>query len=432
MTKIEAIIHFLNIDSNMRTKDIKTNILNEYMLRVSDRHIQRIRKDYKEIFLKDKQEEKQEGNDNMGTMTAKQIDIINTANEGGWSVQDIANNFQVEIEFVKNTLTEFHWMVVGSVFDDENEGVYFDCTPNKESEESDDTEVSHNYLNEDVFDTEEDENEINFEHSLEDNQKTETNDDVFDTEEDGIIEIGNPIGNNIQVITGNNNKNFWETEIETVTACSRCQDEIDVYVSRNARTKAMMYMKWAGAREWLAYLIGELKDGKYYINDLFLPKQRTSSTLVDEVIADNYNEMSIVGVIHSHHEMGAGDADNPSFSGHDASFINGNHNLSLLAGRDRENGGFKVVGIARTKTPCGSLMTIKANVQSMGEELNEEEQAMKDEFLKKTQTKNRKHFNKPIGVIQQRGKTTYHFAGNGYPGNQQHFNGHFRRGACKR
>jgi hypothetical protein len=176
---------------------------------------------------------------------------------------------------------------------------------------------------------------------------------------------------------------YWEVEIECVTACSKVSQSVDVFISKQARQKAMLFMKWAKAREWLAYLVGEKKDDGYHIHDLHLPDQRTSSTLVDRVNTDEYNKIKIIGVIHSHHEMGAGDADRPSFSGHDAEFINSNHNLSLLAGKDREKGGFKVVGIARVQTPCGGFMKIKANVKPMKEKRSDEEQALLDEFKEK-------------------------------------------------
>jgi hypothetical protein len=188
-------------------------------------------------------------------------------------------------------------------------------------------------------------------------------------------------------------------------------------------------MQWAGAREWLAYLIGEFKNDNYYIYDLYLPDQRTCSTLVDKVIADKYNEMKVVGVIHSHHEMGAGDEDRPSFSGHDEAFINSNHNLSLLAGRDRTTKGFKIVGIARTKTPCGAFMKIKASVKAMNEIPSDAEKEMKKEFLEKTQTQTRtrtqivQNNTSAVKVTQTTGGKRYHYnsGNNCYPANQ--FNG---------
>lgn len=238
-------------------------------------------------------------------------------------------------------------------------------------------------------------------------------DDVFDS-----YDVNESCVNTIKTQnTNNNDKDFWEVEIKTVSACSQVNKEVNVYVNRNTKYKAFMFMKWAGAREWLAYLIGEFKDGKYFIYDLFLPDQRTSAALVDKVVAENYNQLKIVGVIHSHHEMGAGDEDNPSFSGHDAAFINSNHNLSLLAGRDRTTGGFKIVGIGRVKTPCDSYMKIKANVKLMNEEFSDEEQALKKEFFEKTQSRTNVPSQQLVS-FKQNNQNGYHFCGGGYPGNQ--------------
>ena len=174
---------------------------------------------------------------------------------------------------------------------------------------------------------------------------------------------------------------FWEVEIDCVSACSKAPKEVKVKMSFKAREAVKMFMHWAGAREWLAYLVGKkMEDGSIEVYDIYLPDQRTSSTLVDQVVADKYNEMVVVGVIHSHHEMGAGDEDSPSFSGHDANFINGNHDISLLAGKNGQ--GFKVVGIARVKTPCGSYLTVKAKVVALNEESKEQTELKKEFFAK--------------------------------------------------
>jgi hypothetical protein len=200
-------------------------------------------------------------------------------------------------------------------------------------------------------------------------------------------------------------EDYWEVKIDCVTACSKVNQSVDVFLSKKVRQKAMLFMKWAKAREWLAYLVGNKTEDGYDITDLYLPDQRTSSTLVDKVKADEYNNLKIVGVIHSHHEMGAGDEDRPSFSGHDSEFINSNHNLSLLAGVDRKNGGFKVVGIARVQTPCGGMMKIKANVKRMKEEMSPEEKNLNDEFKDKVFGKTN---NGLPGKVEQMNGNTMH------------------------
>jgi hypothetical protein len=405
--KQEIICNLLDQDVDMPTRTIIMNVATLHKIDISERHIQRVRKAYKEEIEKSRKKRaelsatrmRKEAEEMGQQLTAEQIEILNMANEGGWSIQDLANRLHIESDTIRETLKDFHWMITGEVLDEEGKDVYFNA---------DQGDAGGN-TKEDVFDT-------------------DTGADVIELT-DAVADVSTGTGGN---------EEFWEVQIETVTACSKCGREVDVFINRTARTKAMMFMKWAGPREWLAYLVGELKDGAYYITDLFLPDQRTSATLVDKVVAENYNQITIVGVIHSHHEMGAGDEDNPSFSGHDAAFINGNHNLSLLAGRDRKTGGFKVVGIARTKTPCGAFMTIKASVKTMGEELTDEEQAMKTEFFSKTQTQTYQNAHQRqcgsgvSGVTQTgHGRSTYHFSGGGYPGNQQIFRGHQRCGHGK-
>jgi hypothetical protein len=73
-------------------------------------------------------------------------------------------------------------------------------------------------------------------------------------------------------------------------------------------------------------------------------------------------------------------------------------------------------------------MTIKASVKTMGEELTDEEQAMKTEFFSKTQTQTYQNAHQRqcgsgvSGVTQTgHGRSTYHFSGGGYPGNQHNF-----------
>jgi hypothetical protein len=270
-----------------------------------------------------------------GEFTDKEITLINTINEGGWSIQQLAETTEWDEDEIRSFIEDFPTMFTGEILDEKNPDVYANTTPGTQA--------------------------------------------ILD--ELDAIPTG---GSTTTVVTpAPVNDNFWEVEQDCVTACSKAPKSVDVFMNITSRRKAMLYMKWAGPREWLAYLVGEVKDGKYYITDLYLPDQRTSSTLVDKVDNEEFNNVPIVGVIHSHHEMGAGDANKPSFSGHDDAFINSNHNLSLLAGKS--GNGFQIVGLARVKTPCDSLMQVKANVKSMIED-PEGDKAMKDEFLEKTQT----------------------------------------------
>lgn len=358
--KQQHVINLLIKNVDMPTRDIISDY-EEYMEgrdTISMRHVQRIRKQFKESEDNNMNQE-----DVFDTgMKDWELDIVNMANEGGWSIQGISQRINQDIQVVKNTLTNYHYIITENVLDEDYEGVYFIY---KDAPAQPQLPVGASYVD--------------------DEKAYEQVDEQEQANSDG-------------------NDDFWEVEIDCVTACSKASKEVTVFMNKSSRDKAMLFMKWAGAREWLAYLVGTKDEGDvFHVNDLYLPDQRTSQTLVDKVVADKYNHMQVVGVIHSHHEMGAGDEDNPSFSGHDANFINGNHDLSLLAGKDTKNKGFKIVGIGRVKTPCGSLMQVKANIKAEKEKPSDAIVKLMDEFKEKVFGKKNK------GLTEKKQGGSYHF-----------------------
>ena len=363
--KQNHVVSLLDRNVNMPTKDIIADYdeWTEGRDSISARHVQRIRKWFKANNVKgDKKDMNQDDVfDSKNSMHDWQIEILNLANEGGWSIQQIAEKLCVEYDSVRKTLTDFEFMVSNQVLDEDSADVYFNPTvpiPDSLLPEPPDTLG------------------------------------MMDIEKTGEPEVNKSATND----------DYWEVKIDCVNACGKVDQSIDVFMNKTARDKAMRFMKWAKKREWLAYLIGEKKDDGYYVYDLYLPDQRTSATLVDKVVAENYNQMKVIGVIHSHHEMGAGDVDSPSFSGHDTEFINSNHNLSLLAGKN--GNGFTIVGIARVKTPCDAFMKVKANVKAMFEQPTDEETALKDEFFQKVFDKS------PKNEQDNQGDGSYHFTNN--------------------
>lgn len=355
MKKKQLIETVLLYNPFLSTVQVVENVMSRYKIQVSERSVQRVRKymnekgtnemtdnNIDESWDTGEPEDKtiQENQKSLNQLNDDEITILNMANEGGWSVEQMAEETKYTAGYIRNTLDKLNHMITGEVLDEENPNVFM----------------------------------------------TKGTQDILD-ELDALP--GGQGGHGV-VATSNVSRqpardDFWEVEQDIVTSCSKCEKSVDVFMNITSRRKAMLYMKWAGPREWLAYLVGEKINDVYYINDLYLPDQRTSATLVDNVNTDEFNQFNIVGVIHSHHEMGAGDANNPSFSGHDDAFINANHNLSLLAGRDRSTKGFKIVGLARVTTPCGAFMQVKANVKSMVED-PEGDKVLRDEFLEKTQT----------------------------------------------
>jgi hypothetical protein len=166
----------------------------------------------------------------------------------------------------------------------------------------------------------------------------------------------------------------WDVteELDCVTACSKAPKKGLVRISAVARKKISLFMKWSGHREWLCYLKGAwVNDSTVLVHDIVLPNQNASSTLVSNVKVDEYKE--IVGVIHSHHDMGHGTEENPGFSGHDEAYINSNHNVSLLV----SNKG--IAGHIRVKTPCGAFMRVNAAIKHM-DEVALDEKKLREEF----------------------------------------------------
>jgi len=183
-----------------------------------------------------------------------------------------------------------------------------------------------------------------------------------DLEAEGIVDMGD---------------GGWDVteQLDCVTACSKVDDKAVVFISAIARKKLNLFMKWAGAQEWLAYLKGKwVKDNHVEIIDLVLPSQNANATLVHNVNVDQY--VDIVGVMHSHHEMGGAGHDKAGFSGHDEAFINSNHNVSLLVAKDG------IAGHIRVKTPCGAFIRIIAKVKNM-DEVEVDEKKLKEEFKSK-------------------------------------------------
>ena len=172
---------------------------------------------------------------------------------------------------------------------------------------------------------------------------------------------------------------FWDVteELDCVKECSKAPDKAFIFVSAVARKKINLFMKWAGQQEWLAYLVGKwVSENEIEIQDIALPSQSADPTLVCNVNMEEYNKIGVVGVIHSHHEMGGAKGDKAGFSGHDEAFINSNHNVSLLVAKDG------MAGHIRAKTPCGAFIRVTATIRNM-DEVEVDEKKLQAEFKEK-------------------------------------------------
>ena len=173
----------------------------------------------------------------------------------------------------------------------------------------------------------------------------------------------------------NDPNDSWEVEIDCVESCSKAPDTINIWFLPLAKRKVDALMKEYTNIEWLAYLLGE-KDGRE-IADIFIPEQTISAAKVDEIECDEYNNLSVIGVIHSHHTMGN------TFSQTDHDWINQNHNISLCISTTG------IAGQFRYKTACGAFKIIDVNAKLRVKlDFNDEEfiESVKDKLTKKTYT----------------------------------------------
>jgi hypothetical protein len=124
--------------------------------------------------------------------------------------------------------------------------------------------------------------------------------------------------------------NFWETDIKINTTTIHTHEPVDVYMSEKVQEKIAILMQKFVRMEWLAYLVGRVfEDGSYHITDLAIPEQEVTPV---NVYVQGDVDVPIVGVIHSHHDMGN------NFSHTDDEYINSNHDLSLCVCNNGING----------------------------------------------------------------------------------------------
>ena len=154
---------------------------------------------------------------------------------------------------------------------------------------------------------------------------------------------------------------MWEQKTEDkpkcVTSCGNHNETDDlILIDYYVKSKIDYLMKKYTNLEWLAYLIGQ----DNIVDDLYIPKQKVTATSVDNIEGDP--ERQIIGVIHSHHNLGL-----HSFSGVDHSYINDNHSLSILVWNTGMNGQKKIT------LPCGSHMIVPIKIEFFYADLNEED-----------------------------------------------------------
>ena len=138
---------------------------------------------------------------------------------------------------------------------------------------------------------------------------------------------------------------FWETDIQVIKTCGAINQKVMVSISPKAKQKVNLLMNKFAKMEWLAYLVGNKATNT--VEDIIIPKQRVTTVKVN---VDGQVNVPIMGVIHSHHDMGN------KFSHTDDEFINQNHDISLCISHSG------ISGHVRVKTECNRYALVEAVV----------------------------------------------------------------------
>lgn len=153
-----------------------------------------------------------------------------------------------------------------------------------------------------------------------------------------------------------------EDRVECVKTCgkvSTAQAQM-VYIDYFVIAKIQALMKRYTDLEWLGYLTGH----DNVVEDMYIPKQKVSGAAVNDI--EGIPEIPVIGVVHSHHGMGL-----HSFSGVDHSYINDNHDLSILVWHNKTSGGIGINGQTRIKLPCGAVMIAPIIIEYFHPELDD-------------------------------------------------------------
>lgn len=137
----------------------------------------------------------------------------------------------------------------------------------------------------------------------------------------------------------------WSNDIKVIKRCDMMPSEpVQIIFSRKVQRKIHLLMEKYKNIEWLAYLIGT----DYVVDDLFIPNQEVTSVSIN--VLSPLSNKECLGVIHSHHNMGA------FFSKTDEDYINSNHDVSIVVSTKG------MLAQARKVTPCGAIILLPAIV----------------------------------------------------------------------
>lgn len=166
----------------------------------------------------------------------------------------------------------------------------------------------------------------------------------------------------------------WDAGIKIVKGCGHLIiPSYHVVFEPMADQKIKILQKSYPRLEWLAYLVGKVDHAEHRVTveDLVIPRQTVSAAQVNSVEYSWDEGLPIIGVIHSHHTMGA------FFSGTDDAYINQNHDVSIVVSTNPNS---PIKGQVRMKIPCGSYVLAEDVTFSVGNPVVVDEKAFRADF----------------------------------------------------
>ena len=150
-------------------------------------------------------------------------------------------------------------------------------------------------------------------------------------------------------------KGAIEHSAEPDIVCSLVESP-DIFLEVLAKQKIQVLMEEYKSQEWLAYLVGkETEMGDYMVMDISVPPHASAYGASAEA-EPFYQPKDCIGVIHSHHSMGA------FHSGTDQSYVDKNFPVSVTVARGQNNQ-LAFDAVHYTKTSCSRFINIKCQVK---------------------------------------------------------------------
>lgn len=158
-------------------------------------------------------------------------------------------------------------------------------------------------------------------------------------------------------------KTVWEAEdtCERLSSCGRIEaGRVLFAIPVLLKIKALFDKYTEAGLEFTVYLIGQKEGNDYIVEDIYIPRQEVTSA--DATITDDHFPPGVIGILHSHHTMGA------FFSGTDEEYVNNNYySVSVVIAKSKQDlkqqlGFFDYKAIAWYDTPCGGKVRKEVEV----------------------------------------------------------------------